>query len=1674
MPRRPSGSSSNGSYLLSDGSPTQPSLGRRTRSSFSKNRKFRADTTEEVNSDVDMEDALSERKTYENNEVIDCDEDDNDEDEAATLSRLAENYRRFSESNQRAEDDEDDDEEEEYEDEHGHDHEHDDEDDNEDDDSHRSSAQNRSDVFGLNENAIMRSLQGALRGAQQQRLNQTPPNAFSGLRHLAESSARGSHFGEAFGRMFPPEMMEYFGAMGSNIGGLTDSLDNENPYLLLETLNEISEGLLMIDTLVAERCVPAHKLSRNLVRIMNDPLLQEELELQLVACRCLFNLLEVSIEFVPVTVQAGAIEALKNKLLDISYIDLAEQALQALEMISRKWGKEVMRRHCLSSCLMYLDFFTIHAQRKCMVIAANSAAYVSNDQFDSLKEVFPIIERVAVEYSDHACVENAWLTISRIVERFARKPDLLEDLIRPSLLVRLSALLPSCLGRNSRSQSSNLISFGTCLKLFQSLSTLASASPKLSLALVKDAQISACILSILRHYEQVETHDDSTVSGNAPVSIDALMAAPKELIIDIIRLINNILPFVDVSVVFNGQVKRNIGALFNFKSSGARLNVKNIKEELYGTSDSGFTEFLSDMFKLLLGTYSSTVDFTVRRLVFVALLRTIQISSATQVETLVTDIGFTSLLTSVIIQGKAFVSKYSATKDDADFSTKPFEKPFVLLYAALMTTKLLIERAPRIAIREFEKEGLLADTDDLLILLNSDSALLEKAHLEEQVDFQASGGSESLQRSNPFSREDEGNDVDDQDDDEDEDEDEGDEDDHYDDDIDEEEHSDDDEEDVYLDIDADIVRDEVEISSDIVDYKDYSLSNDSTFLSTAYETLTYLTMVALSIESSLQEFGEKMSVESPHRKQLLNFVNAFSGSRDYTYDQWTSLWMEFASLLGFKNKSAVSSFELVSADAVSSLLSLFKSDVAREDSACIQAFKFVFCFKSQDELVPPIVLLVQKLQEALTRSESFDITSSGDTTTLYSRTGTGEIFNPRTASMARQVKLELEPLNSSATNTGRLMLMVHAIATFKSVGSFLRSRIMARRVLLGESDDENDDDAIFDDNGEDDEYPSDDELHRKNGQSNEFHIEFAINGEVVPSETTIYGAIHRSLQKSPTEIVDPQRIWSNPPCVVSYRKVKGPSPENISTELESSYGFDASGDVLEDLNDTRTVTLLRMLKALFDVNSTAKHTDATEAIFLNYKLTAKLNRQLEEPLVVVSGTLPGWSVHITRQFPFLFPIDTRMFFLQSTSFGYSRLIQQWQIRSNQEESNSNSNSLGPAQLGRASRHKVRISRKHLLQSAFKVLDMYGSLPSVLEIEYFDEVGTGLGPTLEFYANVSKAFAKKKLKIWRTDGQSAGDDYIDFRTGLFPSPLSDFNEKSLELFRFLGKFIARSLLDSRIVDFNFNPLFFTLANEIDSLDVPISASRSVRLDRVAMVDSQLASSLKQLDEYSKLFKSVASQSRSTATLNGVTLQDLALTYVLPGYPNVNLIENGDSVDVTPENLDDYIDKIIDLTIGSGVRRQIEAFVEGFSKVFPYSAMMIFSSQELVRLFGNGEEDWSLETLFSSINADHGYTIDSVSVRCLLEIMSQFSKEERRMFLQFMTGSPRLPVGGFKALHPSFTVVLKNNEDGFKADDFLPSVMTCANYLKLPNYSSKEMMNQRILQAMHEGSGAFLLS
>ena len=579
----------------------------------------------------------------------------------------------------------------------------------------------------------------------------------------------------------------------------------------------------------------------------------------------------------------------------------------------------------------------------------------------------------------------------------------------------------------------------------------------------------------------------------------------------------------------------------------------------------------------------------------------------------------------------------------------------------------------------------------------------------------------------------------------------------------------------------------------------------------------------------------------------------------------------------------------------------------------------------------------------------------------------------------------------------------------------------------------------------------------------DWHLEFSINGKPVSNDMTIYRAV-LNLDPSSAHEQSSGNVWSTV-HMVKFKKVPGPPPTEPSLSIKKAAQSIGNGfEMPPSLDENPTTSkILRLLNILHEMNTHLDDVLDDEdrsvqlkaepvSIFVNTKLTAKLNRQLEEPLIVASNCLPSWTQDLTRLYPFLFPFETRHLFLQSTSFGYARSMTRWQNQTAEDTRRDRHRDDRPFQ-GRLQRQKVRISRARILESAQKVLELYGSSNSILEVEYFGEVGTGLGPTLEFYSTVSKEFSKKKIKMWRENESNESDEYAFGKLGLFPAPMtagqaeSESGKKILLNFKMLGKFIARSMLDSRIIDVSLNPTFFRIGEQPNTVPLSLGAVKSV--------DADLAKSLKMLKQYASARKTIEQDESMTEkqkikaihkiSIKGATVEDLGLDFELPGYPSVELIPNGSNIPVTIDNVASYVEKVVDMTLGSGVLRQLDAFRVGFSEAFPYTALKAFTPSELVMLFGRVEEDWSIESkqnlfsgpssntksnlnpnpnsnpnsiiadfgivaLLDSIKADHGFNMDSKSVRNLLQAMSELTPPQRRDFLQFVTGSPKLPIGG----------------------------------------------------------------
>merc|ERR550534_3214306 len=232
------------------------------------------------------------------------------------------------------------------------------------------------------------------------------------------------------------------------------------------------------------------------------------------------------------------------------------------------------------------------------------------------------------------------------------------------------------------------------------------------------------------------------------------------------------------------------------------------------------------------------------------------------------------------------------------------------------------------------------------------------------------------------------------------------------------------------------------------------------------------------------------------------------------------------------------------------------------------------------------------------------------------------------------------------------------------------------------------------------------------------------------------------------------------------------------------------------------------------------------------KVTNKLTQQLSDPLVVSAGALPAWCEQLLTVCPMLVPFETRQMYFHATAFGISRSIVWLQGQRDSTVERQRNTGAVPRRddphefrVGRLKHERVRVPRgERLLDWAQQVMKIHSDRKAILEVEFLDEEGTGLGPSLEFYALVAAEIQRRDLALWICDdddltaeaptveGAKPPGYYVLRPSGLFPAPLpqdSPICDHAEQLFWFLGVFLAKALQDGRLVDLPLSTPFLKL-------------------------------------------------------------------------------------------------------------------------------------------------------------------------------------------------------------------------------------------------------------------------
>jgi len=146
-----------------------------------------------------------------------------------------------------------------------------------------------------------------------------------------------------------------------------------------------------------------------------------------------------------------------------------------------------------------------------------------------------------------------------------------------------------------------------------------------------------------------------------------------------------------------------------------------------------------------------------------------------------------------------------------------------------------------------------------------------------------------------------------------------------------------------------------------------------------------------------------------------------------------------------------------------------------------------------------------------------------------------------------------------------------------------------------------------------------------------------------------------------------------------------------------------------------------------------------------------------------------------------------------------------------------------------------------------------------------------------------------------------------------------------------------------------------------------------------------------------------------------------------------------------------------------QRMLNVFSEGMAGVLPIELFCLFTQNELKDVIC-GNADIDVDLLMSVVEYEGGYTQETMVIKYFWEVLREMSSKDRKLFLQFVSARSCLPSKKSDFESP-FKIVrdakMENNSEA------LPTASTCFFTLTLPEYSSKSMLNEKLLFAIRNG-------
>lgn len=353
--------------------------------------------------------------------------------------------------------------------------------------------------------------------------------------------------------------------------------------------------------------------------------------------------------------------------------------------------------------------------------------------------------------------------------------------------------------------------------------------------------------------------------------------------------------------------------------------------------------------------------------------------------------------------------------------------------------------------------------------------------------------------------------------------------------------------------------------------------------------------------------------------------------------------------------------------------------------------------------------------------------------------------------------------------------------------------------------------------------------------------------------------------------------------------------------------------------------------------------------------------------------------------------------------------------------------------------EIKVGRNNILEDSYRIISSVNRvdiLKTKLWVEFEGEVGLDYGGLArEWFFLLSKEMFNPYYGLFE---YSATDNYT-----LQINPCSGVcNEEHLNYFKFIGRVAGMAVYHGKLLDAFFIRPFYKMM-----LGKPID------LKDMESVDSEYYNSLLWIKENDP--------------------SELELTFCLDeesfGHTSQRELKpDGANIQLTDENKDEYISLVIQWRFVSRVQEQMNAFLEGFNALIPPTLVKIFDEHELELLMCGIQhidvKDWKQNTLYKG-----DYHANHIVVQWFWRVVLSFSNEMRSRLLQFVTGTSRVPMNGFKELYGSNGPQLFTIERWGTPENY-PRAHTCFNRIDLPPYKSYQQLRDKLVKAI-EGSQGF---